>query len=132
MKKKITNSEAFELATKLNDPEILGIKDTEFALAVYKNLKTIVDEYNTMQALITPSEKWVEVTKDAKEEEDFTKLKKVKGNKAMFETREAQIAVYNEALLQPFSKILVTVKIKNLKTRLSAKDLIDLEPMLKI
>lgn len=132
MSKRITNGQAFNLAEKLNQPEILDIKDTEFALAVYKNLKSIVENYNILQEMIKPSEKWLKVTKDAKEEEDYTKLKEVKANKTLFATREKQISKYNEALAMPYTGHIVKVKVTNLKTRLSAKDLMDLESMLRV
>jgi len=130
MNKKITNTQAFNLAEKLNNPDILGIKDTEFALAVYKNLKTIIEHYEKLQKLITPSKEWEELTKDVKTEEEHLKLKEQKGNEKIFSIREKQIAKYNEALISNYPKSLIKVKIKNLNTKLSAIDITNLESML--
>lgn len=132
MSNKITNREAFDLAAKLNEPDILGIKDTEFALAVYKNLKVIVDEYNKIQETLKPSKAWTELTKDAETEEDFNLIKEDKENEKIFAIREKQIAKYNKLLEKQFNGLIVSVKINNLKTRLSATDIMSLEPMLTI
>ena len=132
MNKTITFSEAFDLASKLNNPDILGIKDTEFGLAVYKNLTTIIEVYSKLQEEFKPSIDWTKITEGVTTEDGMNKLKKKKANKEIFEIREKQMLEYNKILRDNYDKLLIKIKIKNLKTRLSAQDIIDLKPMLTI
>ena len=132
MNKTITFSEAFDLASKLNNPDILGIKDTEFGLAVYKNLTTIIEVYSKLQEKFKPSIEWTKITEGVTTEDGMNKLKKKKANKEIFEIREKQMLEYNKILRDNYDKLLIKIKIKNLKTRLSAQDIIDLKPMLTI
>lgn len=132
MNKTITFSEAFDLASKLNNPDILGIKDTEFGLAVYKNLTTIIEVYSKLQEEFKPSIEWTKITEGVTTEDGMNKLKKKKANKEIFEIREKQMLEYNKILRDNYDKLLIKIKIKNLKTRLSAQDIIDLKPMLTI
>jgi len=130
MSKKITYGEAFNLASKLNTPEMLGIKDTEFGLAIYKNLTSIIEVYNTLQEKFKPSKEWMKLTEGVTNEEEINKLKSKKENKKLFETREKLELEYNKILNSNYSKLIVKVKLTNLKTRLSAQDIMDLKSML--
>jgi hypothetical protein len=127
----ITNMEAFNLASKLQTPEILNIKDTDFALAVIANTKSIVDEYNKIAPLLTPTEGWSTFIEDVKSQEDLDKLKEDSANDELFAERQAQVDAYNAELEKEFGGRIKKVKIKNTVGELSAQDLGQLELMLK-
>lgn len=132
MNKKLTNRGAFDLAALLQSPEIINIKDTEFAIAVIKNFNTIVEVYNEVEKLNVMTDKFKELIKDDQSKEAIEKLKKVKGNKKLFDERQKSVDAYNKELNKEFDPVLVQVKLKNLNTKLSVADLQVLDPMIKL
>jgi len=132
MSNKITNREVFNLASKLQSPEIVEIKDTEFALAVYKNFKQIVETYNKVEKLNIISDEFTELTKECKVKADYDALEKVKANKKIFAERQKSLDTYNKALNDEFTGNIIKVKMNNLNTKLSVTDLQQLELMLII
>lgn len=131
-KQKITNAEAFNLANILQADSIITIKDTEFALAVVRNFNMILEVYNELKQVQDPSDEWLNLITGIEKEEEIDALKNDPKNKDVFEAREKQVEEYNKLLDLPFEKNLIKIKIKNLNTKLSAKDIIALEPMINL
>jgi len=127
----ITNMEAFNLASKLQTPDILGIKDTDFALAVVFNTKSIVDEYNKIAPLLTPTEGWTKLIENIKSQEELDVLKEDTANDELFAERQAQVDAYNAELEKEFVGQIKKIKIKNTSGTLSAQDLLELNLMIK-